>query len=81
MLVKRAYKTELDLNHEQVSACKQHTEAARLAYNGGLARRQEVHKQADKSAWAKELHRELNARKKEAGTWCHLWRVHRWVIP
>ena len=37
MLVKRAYKTELDLNDEQVSVCKQHAGAARWAYNWGLA--------------------------------------------
>jgi hypothetical protein len=29
MLVQRAFKTELDLNDQQVTACKQHAGAAR----------------------------------------------------
>jgi hypothetical protein len=33
MRVIRAYKTELDLNHVQVTACKRHAGAARYAYN------------------------------------------------
>ena len=37
----RAYKTELELNHEQITACKRHAGAARWAYNWGLARKQE----------------------------------------
>jgi hypothetical protein len=36
MRVQRAYKTELDLNDQQVTACKQHAGAARWAYNWGL---------------------------------------------
>ncbi|HEU5199323.1 MAG TPA: helix-turn-helix domain-containing protein, partial [Ktedonobacterales bacterium] len=44
MLVTRAYKTELDLNNQQVTACTQHAGAARFAYNWGLARRQEAYK-------------------------------------
>ena len=41
MLVQRAYKTELDLNDRQVTACKQHAGAARWAYNWGLRVKQE----------------------------------------
>jgi transposase len=71
MLITRAYKTELDLNDEQVTACKQHAGAARWAYNWGLARRQEVYKATGKSVWAMELHRELNARKKTDLAWLY----------
>jgi hypothetical protein len=41
MLAQRAYKTELDLNDRQVTACKQHAGAARWAYNWGLQVKQE----------------------------------------
>jgi len=71
MLVTRASKTELDLNHEQVTACKQHAGAARFAYNWGLARRQETYKTTGKSIWAMDLHRELNARKKTDLGWLY----------
>jgi putative transposase len=71
MLVQRAYKTELDLNDAQVSACKQHAGAARFAYNWGLARRQEVYHTTGQSIWAMELHRELNARKHEDLGWLY----------
>ena len=39
--IQRAYKTELDLNDEQITACRKHAGAARWAYNWGLARKQE----------------------------------------
>ncbi len=71
MLVTRAYKTELDLNNEQTTACKQHAGAARWAYNWGLTRRQEVYKTTGKSVWAMDLHRELNARKKDDLAWLY----------
>jgi hypothetical protein len=63
MLVRRAYKTELDLHNEQVTACKQHVGAARFAYNWGLRTKQERYKATGQSPSAIELHRELNARK------------------
>ena len=47
MLVQRAYKTELDLNNEQITACKKHAGAARWAYNWGLARKQEAYRTFD----------------------------------
>ena len=59
----RAYKTELALNHEQISACKRHAGAARWAYNWGLARKQEAYRATGTSPSAMELHRELNALK------------------
>jgi putative transposase len=71
MLVPRAYKTELDLNDAQVSACNQHAGAARFAYNWGLVRRQEVYRTSGKSVWARELHRELNARKQVDLGWMY----------
>jgi putative transposase len=71
MLVTRAYKTELDLNDEQGTACKEHAGAARFAYNWGLARRQEVYQQTGKSMWAMELHRELNAHKQDDLGWMY----------
>jgi Helix-turn-helix domain len=64
MLVQRAYKTELDLNHRQVTACRQHAGAARWAYNWGLQVTQERYKATKKSPTAIVLHRELNALKK-----------------
>ena len=41
MLVQRAFKTELDLNNRQMTACRQHAGAARWAYNWGLRIKQE----------------------------------------
>ncbi len=37
MKVLRAYKTELDLNNVQMTACARHAGAARYAFNWGLA--------------------------------------------
>ncbi|HEU5200908.1 MAG TPA: RNA-guided endonuclease TnpB family protein [Ktedonobacterales bacterium] len=71
MLVTRAYKTELDLNNEQVTACKQHAGAARWAYNWGLARRQEEYHATRKSLNAIALHRELNVLKKTDLPWMY----------
>ena len=44
MQITRGYRTELDLNNEQITACKKHAGAARYTYNWGLRRRQEVYK-------------------------------------
>ncbi|HEU5199281.1 MAG TPA: transposase, partial [Ktedonobacterales bacterium] len=71
MQVTRAYKTELELNDKQATACKQHAGASRFAYNWGLARRQEVYKATGKSVWAMELHRDLNARKSAEYPWLY----------
>ena len=69
--VTRAYKTELDLNDRQVTACKRHAGAARYAYNWGLARKQEAYKATGTSPSAIDLHRELNALKKTALPWMY----------
>jgi putative transposase len=71
MLVQRAYKTELDLNDQQVTACRQHAGAARWAYNWGLQVKQERHKSTKQSPTAIELHRELNALKKTQVSWMY----------
>src|SRR5215470_340685 len=61
--IRRAYKTELDLNTQQVTTCKKHAGAPRWAYNWGLQRKQEVYRQTGTSPSAIELHREPNALK------------------
>jgi putative transposase len=71
MRVQRAYKTELDLNDRQVTACKQHAGAARWAYNWGLHVKQERYRETKKSPTAIELHRELNALKKTEVPWMY----------
>ena len=55
MLVQRAYKTELDLTDQQVTACKQHAGAARWAYNWGLLVKQERYQATKKCPTAIEL--------------------------
>jgi putative transposase len=71
MLVRRAYKTELDLTDRQVTACRQHAGAARWAYNWGLRVKQERYSASKRSPTAIELHRELNALKKTAVPWMY----------
>jgi putative transposase len=71
LTVTRAYKTELDLNDRQTTACKRHAGAARYAYNWGLARKQDAYKATGKSPSAIDLHRELNALKKTALPWMY----------
>ncbi len=71
MKVVRGYKTELDLNNEQRTACLKHAGAARFAYNWGLARSQEVYRLTGKRPTAIELHKELNALKPTAYPWMY----------
>jgi transposase len=71
MQITRGYRTELDLNNEQTTACKKHAGAARFAYNWGLRRRQEVYKRTGRSIWAMELHRELNQLKQTELPWMY----------
>jgi putative transposase len=71
MRVTRAYKTELDLNDRQVTACRRHAGAARYADNWGLARKQEVYTATGSSPSAIALHRELNARKQTDLPWLY----------
>ena len=65
----RAYKTELDLNDRQLTACKRQAGAARFAYNWGLARKQEAYTVTGKSPSAIDLQRELNALKQIELPW------------
>ncbi len=60
---KRGYKTELDLNNEQITACLKHAGCARKAYNWGLARKQAARAAGLPMPTARQLHRELNALK------------------
>ena len=69
--MQRAYKTELDLNHRQTTACKRHAGAARWAYNWGLARKQEAYRATGQSPTAMELHRDLNALKQTTVPWMY----------
>ena len=55
MLITRGYRTELDLNNEQITMCKKHAGTARFAYNWGLTRK--------RGTGFRNLHRELNALK------------------
>jgi putative transposase len=71
LTIPRAYKTELDLNDRQITACKRHAGAARSAYNWGLARKQEAYKATGKSPSASDLHRELNALKQTELAWMY----------
>src|SRR5262249_26016605 len=71
MLVTRAYQTELDLNDQQVTACRKHGGAARWAYNWGLQRKQEVYKATGTSPSAIDLHRELNLLKQTEMPWMY----------
>ena len=71
MRVQRAYKTELDLNNQQITACKQHTGAARFSYNWGLTRKQEAYHATGISPSAIDLHRELNTLKKTRLPWMY----------
>lgn len=71
MLNLRAFKTELDLNNAQRSACAKHAGAARYAYNWGLARKRQAYQAGEKTPSAIDLHRELNALKKTELSWMY----------
>jgi putative transposase len=69
--VLRAYKTELDLNNAQRTACALHAGAARYTYNWGLARKIEAHQLGQKFPTAIDLHRELTILKKTNLSWMY----------
>ncbi len=71
MKILRAYKTELNLNNTQKTACARHAGAARWAYNWGLARKMEAYQNGEKVPTAIDLHRELNAMKKGELSWMY----------
>ena len=70
-LIQCAYKTELNLNNAQITACRKHAGAARWAYNWGLARKQEEYHKTGASPSAFDLHRELNTLKQTAISWMY----------
>ncbi|HEY7020540.1 MAG TPA: RNA-guided endonuclease TnpB family protein [Ktedonobacterales bacterium] len=69
--IQRAYKTELDLNNEQITACRKHEGTARWTYNWGLARKQEAYHKTGTMPSAIDLHRELNALKQTTIPWMY----------
>src|SRR2546426_6357826 len=69
--VVRGYKTELDLNNEQRTACMKHAGASRFAYNWGLARSKEAYRATGKRLSAMQLHRELNKLKQTDYPWMY----------
>jgi putative transposase len=71
MQVTRGYKTELDLNNAQKTACLKHAGAARFAYNWGLSRYEEEYKAGRKTPSAASLHKELNALKQTDLPWLY----------
>ena len=71
MKILRAYKTELDLNNIQKTACARHAGAGRWAYNWGLARKVEAYRNGEKVPSAIDLHRELNVLKQGELSWMY----------
>ncbi len=71
MKIVRGYKTELDLNNAQITACLQHAGVARFTYNWGLRRYQEEYAAGRKTPTAIGLHKELNALKKTDFPWMY----------
>lgn len=71
MKIIRGYRTELDLNNKQRTACLQHAGAARYAYNWALAKKIDAYKKGEKVPTAIDLHRELNKLKKTELSWLY----------
>ena len=71
MKVVRGYKTELDLNNGQRTACLKHAGAARFAYNWGLARSKEVYHTTGKRPSVEALHKELVQLKQTDFPWMY----------
>jgi hypothetical protein len=71
MIVLCAFKTELDLNNVQKTACARHAGAARWTYNWGLARKIEAYQKGEKVPTAIDLHRQLNVLKKGELAWMY----------
>ena len=71
MIVLRAFKTELDLNNKQRTACLRHAGAARFAYNWGLERKIAAYQAREKTPSAIDLRRQLNQLKKTELPWLY----------
>ncbi len=71
MRTQRGFRTELDLNNKQRTACLRHAGAARFAYNFGLRRKAEAYQAGEKAPSAIDLHRELNRLKQTDYPWLY----------
>ena len=71
MKILRAFKTELDLNNKQRTACMRHAGTARFAYNWGLERKITAYQAGEKTPSAIDLHREHNRLKKTEFSWMY----------
>jgi len=71
MKILRAFKTELDLNHAQKTACARHAGAARFAFNWGLGSQAAGVLDGQKTPTSIDLHRELNRLKKTELAWMY----------
>jgi putative transposase len=69
--ITRGFRTELDLNDQQRTACLKHAGASRFAYNWGLARSVEVHHTTGKRPTSIDLHKELNKLKQSDYPWMY----------
>lgn len=73
----KSYKTELDLDNKQRTACLQYAGAARWTYNWGLQRKIDEYAAGRKLPTAIDLHRELVVLKKTTKPW--LYDVSKWA--
>ena len=71
MNVVRGYRTELDLNDEQRTACLKHAGVSRFTYNWGLARSVEAYRAGSPRPTAIDLHRDLNKLKQTDYPWMY----------
>src|SRR6266571_4137459 len=69
--VVRGYKTELDLNNEQRTACLKHAGASRFAYNWGLSCSIEFYRTTGKRPSPAALHKELVRLKQTDYPWMY----------
>jgi putative transposase len=69
--VQKGYKTELQLNNVQRTACLKHAGAARFTYNWGLNQKKLAYENKEKTPNAIELHRRLNAIKPTELPWMY----------
>lgn len=67
----KSYKTELNLNNRQRTACLRHSGAARFTYNWGLRQKIDAYETKQKTPTAIDLHKELNALKKTELPWLY----------
>jgi putative transposase len=71
MMIKRAYKVELDPNEFQRGEMVRHAGCARFTYNWGLQRKKDTHANGEPIPSAVDLHRELNQLKKMELDWMY----------